>query len=243
MSDDNSSFLFGRAQDPGWIEDTSEYIADHMIEREKFNWTKNPDGESVLALTKDDWALLTDLQTSVYYDDGAGYVDLGLDNLFEIDPNTGLLIADTEGTWMAINGQPVPYYHETSDQISDTEWRITGRVPCLLNGSRADLLLVFDQDHETGYVAGARSVYEGELADAVAKNMTGIAEGDEIVFLADLYDYNQNYTDSYRFGSPITVQGELTVSDVILPDASKTLATYRFTDIYNQAYWTPVIGK
>ena len=35
----------------------------------------------------------------------------------------------------------------------------------------------------------------------------------------------------------------LTVSDVYLPDPSKALITYRFTDIYNQAYWTPVVGK
>ena len=121
---------------------------------------------------------------------------------------------------------------------------MTGRVPCLLNGDRAELLIVFDQDHEGGYVAGARSVYQGEMADAVAKNMTEIAQGDTIVFLADLYDYDQNYTDSYQFGSPVTVgEGGLTVSDMYLPDASKALVTYRFTDIYNQAYWTPVVGK
>ncbi len=232
-------FLSGRTLSDAQL---GEYLSANLLDSSKLVFRK-VDGRWVMDLEPEQWALVHGIDLNLFYDNGAGYVDLGLDNLFEIDPNTGLLIADTEGTWMAINGQPVPYYHETSDQISDTEWRITGRVPCLLNGSRADLLLVFDQDHETGYVAGARSVYEGELADAVAKNMTGIAEGDEIVFLADLYDYNQNYTDSYRFGSPITVQGELTVSDVILPDASKTLATYRFTDIYNQAYWTPVIGK
>ena len=82
----------------------------------------------------------------------------------------------------------------------------------------------------------------------IADNLTTDAldeleQGAEIVFLADLYDYDQNYTASYAFGKSITVDGELKVSSVYLPDKSKALVTYRITDIYQQAYWTPVIGK
>ena len=78
------------------------------------------------------------------------------------------------------------------------------------------------------------------IAMAAAKM---VQDGDTIEFLADLYDYQQNYTDSYHFGNPVKVSGALSVSDVVLPDKTKALATYRITDIYNQAYWTPVIGK
>ena len=135
-------------------------------------------------------------------------------------------------------------------------------MPALLNGERVELLVVFDQDHEDGYVAGARAVYD---EDVVAKEMilSGaeqtayepdaeimevedlaiLKDGDVIQFLADLYDYDQNFDDSYAFGNPITVSGDLAVSNVYLPDASKCLVTYRITDIYNQAHWTPVIGK
>ena len=232
-------FLSGRTLSDSQLQD---YLTANLLDSSKLFFQRYND-QWVLDLAPEQWALVHGVDLNLFYDNGAGYVDLGLDNLFEIDPATGLLIADTEGTWLAINGQPVAYYHETSDRISDSEWRITGRVPCLLNGSRADLLIVFDQDHESGYVAGARSVYEGEMAEAVAKNMTEIADGDEIIFLADLYDYNQNYTDSYHFGNPVKVSGALSVSDVVLPDKTKALATYRITDIYNQAYWTPVIGK
>jgi hypothetical protein len=77
----------------------------------------------------------------------------------------------------------------------------------------------------------------------VAKALFELEDGAEIVFLADLYDYSQNYTASYAFGKPITVDGELKVSSVYLPDRSKALVTYRITDIYRQTYWTPVIGK
>ena len=233
-------FLSGRTLTDDQL---GEYLAMNMLDQSKL-FFQQYDGQWVIDLPAEQWALVHGIDMNLFYDNGAGYVDMGLDTLFELDPETGLMIADTEGTWLAINGQPVPYYHETSDQFSETEWRMTGRVPCLLNGDRAELLIVFDQDHEGGYVAGARSVYQGEMADAVAKNMTEIAQGDTIVFLADLYDYDQNYTDSYQFGSPVTVgEGGLTVSDMYLPDASKALVTYRFTDIYNQAYWTPVVGK
>ena len=106
-----------------------------------------------------------------------------------------------------------------------------------------ELIVVFDSANEGGYVAGARAVYVNGETETVAKAADAPAEGDVITFLADLYDYNQNYIDSYKLGEPITLTGALTVSDVELPDASKAMITYRFTDIYNQTYWTPVVGK
>ena len=40
---------------------------------------------------------------------------------------------------------------------------------------------------------------------------------------------------------PVTVNGDLTVSDVLLPEG-KVRLTYRLTDIYNQAYWTEALN-
>lgn len=221
-------------------EQLGEYLAANMLDSANLVFRK--DGESwVVDMTPDQWALVHGVDLNLFYDNGEGYVDMGLDNLFTFD-EAGRLIADTSGTWIAINGQPVPYYHETSQQTSDSEWRITGYVPVLLNGDRAELLLVFDQDGS--YVAGARSVYVKGETDTIAKAMDEIKAGDTLVFLADLYDYQQNYIDSYAFGNSLTVdEAGLTVSDVYLPDPAKALITYRFTDIYNQAYWTPVIRK
>ena len=81
-----------------------------------------------------------------------------------------------------------------------------------------------------------------DIADQ-AKAITELQDGDTIILLADRYDYQQNYEDSYHFGKPLTVSGDLQVSNVYLPDKTKALVTYRFTDIYNQNYWTPIIGK
>ena len=61
-----------------------------------------------------------------------------------------------------------------------------------------------------------------------------------IDFLCDYYDYNGNYLDNYCIGDQLTVSGELKISDVYI-DAAKANACYRFTDIYNQQYWTELI--
>ena len=237
LNADNTGFLSGASLKGN---DLTEYLTAHILDASQLVFKQN--GESwTLDLTPEQWALVTGVDQNVFYDNGAGYVDLGLDNLFTFD-ELGRLVADMDGTWLAINGQVVPYYHETSEYLDNGGWIITGRVPAEVNGVRMDLLLVFDNEHEDGYVAGARAVYTDET-ETVAKALDELEQGAEIVFLADLYDYNQNYTASYAFGKSVTVDGELKVSSVYLPDKSKALVTYRITDIYQQAYWTPVIGK
>ena len=237
LNSGNTGFLSGRALSGG---DLTEYLTAHILDADQLvfkqtgeNWT--------LDLTPEQWALVTGVDQNVFYDNGAGYVDLGLDNIFSFD-ELGRLTADMDGAWLAINGQPVPYYHEASQYLENGGWIITGRVPALVDGVRMDLLIVFDNEHEDGYVAGARAVYADET-ETVAKALDELDQGAEIVFLADLYDYNQNYTASYAFGKSVTVDGELKVSSVYLPDKSKALVTYRITDIYQQAYWTPIVGK
>ena len=236
LDSDNTSFLSDRELSDS---DLTAFLADNLLDASALRFVK--DGENyVLDMKPEDWALVTGVDQNVFYDNGEGYVDLGLDNLFSFDQ--GRMVADMDGTWLALNGQPVPYYRETAQYLDNGGWIITGRVPALLNGQRVDLLIVFDHENENGYVAGARAVY-GDETDMVAKAITEIVDGDTIEFLADLYDYQQNYTDSYRFGKALTVNGAIQVSNVYLPDKTKALVTYRFTDIYNQTYWTPIVGR
>ena len=233
----NTSFLSNREISDS---DLTAFLADNMLDAGSLVF-KADNGSYVLDMKPEQWALVTGAAQNVFYDNGEGYVDLGLDNLFTFD-DQGRMVADMDGTWLALNGQPVPYYVETAQYLDNGGWIITGRVPAMLNDQRVNLLIVFDNENENGYVAGARAVY-GDETDMVAKAITEIQDGDTIQFLADLYDYQQNYTDSYRFGKPLTVSGAIQVSSVYLPDKTKALVTYRFTDIYNQTYWTPVIGK
>ena len=135
----------------------------------------------------------------------------------------------------------MPYYHLDSVEDGDY-WNITGRVPAMLNGQRVNLIIVFDNDHPSGYVAGARNDYRDEEIEAIAKNLTEISEGDTLDFLCDFYSYEGEYQDSYMLGDRMTVRGDLKVSDVELPEGRVRLS-YRLDDIYNQSYWTESIER
>ena len=53
--------------------------------------------------------------------------------------------------------------------------------------------------------------------------------------------YDGVYQDSYYLGEQLTVSGELTVSDTLLGGPVRVL--YRFTDIYDQHYWSDVLPE
>ena len=226
--------LGGRSLD---MEDAEQYLTEHRFAEENLSWSTGSDGIPVLRLSEEQWGLVQTLELNLFYDDGEGYIDLGLDTVYEFDDD-GALLGDSGSSWLAIEGQPVAYYHTVT--VDDgTNYTITGRVPVLHNGSRAELILVFDNDHPHGFVAGVQAVYlEGET-DTIAKNMTGLQNGDTLEFLCDYYSYSGEYQDSYLLGEPLTLTQELTISDVPLEGATR--ATYRFTDLYHQHYWTPVV--
>jgi hypothetical protein len=182
--------------------------------------------------------MVQDLELNVYYDDGEALVDLGLDNVFDFDDN-GNLKAQTDKTWISIDGQVVAY-RVVDIQGTEDSYAITGRVPCLINGDRAELILVFDSENEDGYVAGAKYDYvEGET-DTVAKNLTELQAGDKIDFLCDAYNYDKTFDAAYFLGEPMTVKGDMSdmkISNTYLGDGD-VYVMYRFTDIYGQNYWT-----
>jgi len=235
LTEDNTAFLSDRAMSD---EDMVQYLMENRFAGETLVWQTGPDGVPVLRLSEDQWGLVQSLELNLFYDDGEGYIDLGLDNVYEFDDNGGLL--GTEGgTWLAINGQPVAYYH-TATVDDGTTYSITGRVPVLHNGKRAELILVFDDERPQGFVAGVQSVYPDGETETVAKSQTALQSGDTLEFLCDYYSYEGDYQDSYRLGEPLTVpDAGLTIRDV--PLEGNTQATYRFTDLYGQHHWTPAI--
>ena len=128
------------------------------------------------------------------------------------------------------------YYHEHTAGEGD-EAVITGTIPALLNGDRVDLLAEFSPDAPQGRITGARPVYDEDVTLTVAKSLTEIQDGDTLEFLCDYYTYDGDYQDSYLLGEPMTVSGDLVLSNVDVGEG-KVLMTYRFTDIYQQHYWT-----
>lgn len=211
-------------------DETVAYVADNYFDASNLVWNGNK-----ITLTDDQWDLIQDIELNVFVDDGEGYIDLGMDNVYDYDGND--LISSNDGTWLALDGQVVPYYHLDSVEYSNG-YSITGYVPCFLNGERVELLLEFTKEDPNGHITGARYVYADGETEAVAKNMTEVVVGDEIIPICDYYSYDGEYLDSYKLDAKIVISDNTQISNVKIEEATK--ATYRLTDIYNQYYWTPV---
>ena len=217
-------------------EATATYISENFFDDSKLTWEQDANGKFTMNLPEEQWKLVNDLNKNVFFDDGEGYVDLGLDNVFDFDDN-GVLIADDENTWVAINNQPVAYYH-TDTVETDGNVTISGYVPAKLNDQRVNLLIVFENNE--GYIAGATTDYVDGETDTVAKSLIELNVGDKLDFLCDFYNYDGEYQDSYLLGEPMTVTNNMVVSDVELDNGSAKI-TYCFTDIYNQEHWSAAI--
>jgi len=220
------------------ISDTqaTAYATKTQFDSSVLTW-KEIGGHKVISMSEKQWSLVHDIAINMFYDDGTGYIDLGLDNLFSFD-DQGNLIGDEEPTWLAIDGQPVAYYYEETQESGD-QYTITGYVPALLNGEKVNLILQFDNAHPEGYIAGARPAYDESVTETVAKSMITLYEGDKLDFLCNYYAYDGTFIDSYYLGEQMKLSKSPVISNV--PVKGTTKITYRFTDIYNQTYWTPVL--
>ena len=160
--------------------------------------------------------------------------------------------------WLAINNKPVPFYHELTVGTGES-MVVSGYVPALLNGQRVNILLRWYGSDESWEIAGLRQVYDDEVTLTVAKGVPALTDdlaeetaswvkqdetlfwqpGDKLEFVADYYTYSGSFEDSHVIGET-TVSDDMLVSDVEL-DADNCRHSYRFTDIYQQHYWTPAL--
>ncbi len=220
-------------------ESAVSYIADHQFDSSALTW-ESRGTKYVMSLPEEQWSLVHALELNVFYFDGEGYLDLGLDNIFSFTED-GDLIGSYDGTWIAIDNQPVAYYHEETLTINN-EVYTTGYVPVLLNGERAELLISFDPSNENGAIAGARRVYKDGETETVAKSVAALETGDRIEFICDYYKSvgtsagDAVYDDTYVIAQ-MTYTGSHRVSNVYL-DSSDYIASYLFTDMYGQHHWS-----
>ena len=217
--------------------DTAEYLSLHYFDASALHWTES-NGQYTMPLTSDQWKMVHKLDKQVFYDDGEGYLDLGWDNVFQID-DEGNLIADTERDWVAVNDHLVTYFHTDTTKKGD-EYIDYGYIPALLNGDRVKLLIEFDNANPSGHIVGAEFDYINNETDTAAKSMTELNPGDELQFVCDYYDYSENYVDSYMLGEPITVTENMKITNGAVGDGAIKIM-YRFTDIYNKEYWSEAI--
>ena len=232
LDSSNTNFLFGRSMS---TEDTVEYLSEHYFDPSALVWEEGEDGTAVLKLDEDQWDLVSSIDLNMFYDDGEGYIDLGIDNIYDFDDD-GNLLADTSRKWLTIDGHTVAYYHMFTDDDGEN-YSIVGRVPAMLNGVRVNLILIFDNDNPRGYVAGATTDYAEDETLTSGKMLEQLKPGDTLDFLCDFYTYEGQYSDSYYLGEQMTVGDSITISSEDVGDGS-VLLTYLFKDIYNQVYWT-----
>ena len=192
-------------------------------------------GKYTLALSAPQWGLVDHLERNVFYDDGEGYIDLGLDTVYSVSED-GVLTAAADRYWISIDEHPVAFYHVSTTK-SDEGNTIIGRVPCYLNGDRANLILVFDPENPYGYVAGASFDYQNSETDTIAKAITALSDGDVIDFVCDYYTYDQEFDGNYYLGEQMIVDGDPEITDTWIGD-DPAFVSYLFTDIYGQEYWT-----
>ncbi len=235
LDENNIGFL---SDNPLSDSQAANYVTMHYFDASNLVWNQDETGNYTMTLPDSQWSMIHQIDLNMFYDDGMGYVDLGLDNLYDFDEN-GNLVADTDRTWLSINGQPVAYYHTDTVENGD-EYTITGYVPAMLNGERVNLILVFDNENPDGYIAGASTSYVTNETDTVPKSLTEVKNGDKLDFLCDYYSYSGSYQNSYYLGDTVTVSKNMEISNTDVGKGAIRII-YRFTDMYHQEYWTTAI--
>ena len=232
--------------DMDWVDtellaDSAAYIAGHYIHPGDSVVTVRPDGKRVLSLTAEQWSLIQSVELNVFVDDGEGFIDLGLDNVFEFDGND--LLLEFDGTWLTVNGHIAAFYMDSADENSTV-----GHIPAMLTQTGSDgsvtqlvyLDVVFDDANPYGVITGARPMYAGET-ETVAKGDIAIGEGAVIQFLCDYYTYDNQFDSAYKLGEPLIVGSDgLEIIYHDLGDITYSV-TFRLTDIYSNHYWTPAV--
>lgn len=213
----------------------------------------NRNGRNIVAVPEDRWQYVSGLALNVFFDDGeGGYIDLGVDNTFEFD-DEGNLLAEYDGTWLALDGHIVPYYLSDTEEDAETgAYCYRGYVPALFTGTRTEsgtgktieierqrveIMIVFDDSVPRGKVVGFRPVYTGGETETIAKGGILPENGDMFSFVCDYYSENGDFENNYELNDPWIVNGEPSIENMTV-EGGGLFASYRFTDRFGNEYWT-----
>lgn len=216
------------------ISDSADKISANYLDPGRLSASYS-NGRKVLSLSDREWELVQTLELNLFVDDGEGYIDLGLDNVFEMDGNE--LILSHDGTWLCVDGQVAAYYLVSDTQNADGTWTTVGRIPALLNGEFVNLQLIFDEANPYGAISGAYPLYENGETETQAKGLIPLQKGDRVEFLCDYYGYDGSYSASYALGSGFIVQSPDFYIENLSLNSDNIVASYRLTDIYGNVYW------
>ena len=195
-----------------------------MLEINEYN------GAYTLTMPDDWWDVVATIELQVVIANKDHYLDLGSDALYEFDESNNLIV-DFNNHWVSLNGMVVPF-KSRYEYVEEEQFYSTGAVPVTLNQEAAEIILVWDDDHPSGYVAGARYLHETQEQ----KGLFELSDGDVLEFSFDTYDLDWQYLGSKSVGS-LTVDGEIAVdyTDIGNDDC---FIYYMLTDIYGNKFWT-----
>ncbi len=198
-----------------------------------------------LPMTDEDWELLTDVEMQILLDDGYGYIDLGSDQYWELDDYGNLILNyGADNTWVAIGGQVVCYYAESTIETED-DVIYMGYVPAILNDTTyIEIILEWSNTYPDGYITGYRTLdnySEFGGAGTLGKGLDQFEPGDIVDFVCDYYTYDGDYDDVYYFGDTMVI-GE-TLPAVSYEDVGDdpVLECYMLVDIYQNYSWTETV--
>lgn len=183
-----------------------------------------------LALSDEDWEIISDIQMQLFYDDGEGYIDLGTDNYFEVDDD-GALMVDYDGLWFTLGDAIVPLYVSTDGDL------VEGSIPCELNGEYVNLVVHWNEDG-IGIIEGAIRFYENGMS---MKGLIPVEDGDMIQLLCDYYTYDGEYDDAYNLDEPFAYDSSAGI-EYAPSGEGEYLLYYCLTDIYNNTYYVEPVS-
>lgn len=187
-------------------------------------------GYFALALSDEDWEIISDIQMQLFYDDGEGYIDLGTDNYFDVDDD-GALLVDYDGLWFTLGDEILPLYISTADDF------VEGYIPCELNGEYVNLVVRWSEEG-MGVIEGAVRFYENGIS---MKGLIPVEDGDEIQLLCDYYTYDGEYDDAYSLDEPFAYDSSLGI-EYAPTGEGEYLIYYCLTDIYNNTYYVEPVS-
>ena len=220
--------------DNDFINEYSYYYDENDLDVNELEVQKKDD-TFILHLTDEQWEKIIDIGSSIWYDDGEGYVDLGIDSYYEMDDD-GNLKVEFDGNWIAINENIVNYTVVEKNDKSEK-----GKVHAYLNDEEVYLIICWDEKYPEGQVIGYEPVDEYGDTTLIGKGYGKIKKGDKIEFVFDYYGYDGEYEDTYIFGDEIIVDDSgLKVSYEWVGDG-ECIVYYVLTDLFNNIYYTEPI--
>ncbi|MGX8774449.1 MAG: clostripain-related cysteine peptidase [Bacillota bacterium] len=182
-------------------------------------------GEYKIDLTDEEWETITNYEQGLRMKIGSRYVDLGSDNVFDIDQN-GHYMLEFNDTWVAIDGVVVALHPGTPKDRDDGTILYTGTVDATLNFIYPIKIYIEWVDTEDEEGEGVVVGYLPADQDSNDIGETGMPRGlkqfkasSVVSFLYDWYDEDGNYLSTAAGHLPIDVGVRgLTVSQKDISD-------------------------